>query len=114
MLAPALRVILETIHSAQGLEFPHVVLCGIWREGEDLEVNRKLVSVGMVRATDYLAVVTREGQPLVARPPDGDCLTSLPTAIPDRDRSVTNRGDDARSSPAALTLAVGPSVCIAA
>ena len=30
------------------------------------EVNRKLVYVGMTRATNYLAVVTREGQPLVA------------------------------------------------
>ena len=30
-------------------------------EGEDPEVNRKLAYVGMTRATDYLAVVTREG-----------------------------------------------------
>ena len=59
-------VILSTIHSAKGLEFPHVGLCGMWREGEDPEVNRKLVYVGMTRATNYLAVVTREGQPLVA------------------------------------------------
>jgi superfamily I DNA/RNA helicase len=59
-------VILSTIHSAKGLEFPHVVLCGIWREGEDPEVNRKLAYVGMTRATDSLAVVTREGHPLVA------------------------------------------------
>ena len=59
-------VILSTIHSAKGLEFPYVVLCGIWREGEDPEVNRKLAYVSMTRATDYLAVVTREGHPLVA------------------------------------------------
>ena len=52
--------------SPRSEEFPHVVLCGIWREGEDPEVNRKLAYVGMTRATDYLAVVTREGQPLVA------------------------------------------------
>lgn len=58
-------VVLSTIHSAKGIEFPYVVLCGIWREGNDAESNRKLGYVGMTRATDYLTVVTREGHPLV-------------------------------------------------
>jgi hypothetical protein len=59
-------VVLSTIHSAKGLEFPYVVLCGVWSEREELEVNRKLAYVGMTRATDHLAVISRGGHPLVA------------------------------------------------
>ncbi|HEY9869663.1 MAG TPA: 3'-5' exonuclease [Candidatus Obscuribacterales bacterium] len=58
-------VILTTIHSAKGLEFPHIALCGIWKEGQDTESNRKLAYVGMTRATKRLAVISREGHPLV-------------------------------------------------
>lgn len=59
-------VVLSTIQSAKGLEFPFVVLCGLWRDGDDAESNRKLAYVGMTRATAKLAVVTRQGHPLVA------------------------------------------------
>lgn len=58
-------VVLSTIHSAKGLEFPHVVLCGVWRSDQDIDDNRKLAYVGMTRATDHLAVVTRGGHPLL-------------------------------------------------
>jgi superfamily I DNA/RNA helicase len=58
-------ILLSTIHSAKGLEFPYVVLCGIWSDREEQEANRKLAYVGMTRATDHLAVVSRDGHPLV-------------------------------------------------
>lgn len=57
-------VVLSTVHSAKGIEFPYVVLCGLWRDEEDAEVLRKLAYVGMTRATHHLAVVSREGHPL--------------------------------------------------
>jgi hypothetical protein len=57
------RVVLSTIHSAKGLEFRHVVLCGYLddRPPEDAVVNRRLVYVGMTRATHEL-VLTASGQ----------------------------------------------------
>ncbi len=58
------EVVLSTIHSAKGLEFACVVLCGIWREDEDESVNRKLAYVGMTRARDHLAVVHPSDGPL--------------------------------------------------
>jgi superfamily I DNA/RNA helicase len=57
-------VVLSTIQSAKGLEFPRVVLCGIWDERDDEDVNRRLSYVGMTRATDELAVVSVDGNPL--------------------------------------------------
>jgi len=57
-------IILSTIHGAKGLEFPGVVLCGLWREDKDNESNRKLDYVGMTRATERLAVVSPEDFPL--------------------------------------------------
>ncbi len=59
------KIILSTIHSAKGLEYPYVILCGIWKEKQDIEQNRKLAYVGMTRATDRLTVITREGHDLV-------------------------------------------------
>ncbi|MFP8871441.1 MAG: 3'-5' exonuclease [Myxococcota bacterium] len=59
-------VILTTIHSSKGLEFPTVAVCGLWRESEDIEVNRKLVYVAMTRATNNLSVITTDGHPLVS------------------------------------------------
>lgn len=53
------HVLLCTVQSSKGLEFPRVVLCGTWWEGGDADVNRKLSYVAMTRATDYLVVVTR-------------------------------------------------------
>jgi superfamily I DNA/RNA helicase len=58
-------VILSTIHSAKGLEFPIVALCGLWRDDQDLESNRKLAYVGMTRATDRLVVIARDHTPLL-------------------------------------------------
>jgi len=57
-------VILSTIHSAKGLEFPCVVLCGIWRSKEDADANRKLAYVGMTRAREKLTVVSLRDHPL--------------------------------------------------
>lgn len=57
-------VVLSTIHSAKGLEFPYVVLCGIWRDDLDADRNRMLAYVGMTRARDKLAIVAIEGHPL--------------------------------------------------
>jgi ATP-dependent exoDNAse (exonuclease V) beta subunit len=59
-------VVLSTIYNAKGLEFPRVVLCGIWTEIEVEDVNRRLSYVGMTRATDELAVVSVDGNPLIA------------------------------------------------
>lgn len=58
-------VVLSTIHSAKGLEFPRVALCEISREDEDVESSRKLAYVGMTRATHELFVTTDAGNPLV-------------------------------------------------
>lgn len=58
-------VILSTIDSAKGLEFPYVVLCGLRRK-QDLDSNRRLAYVGMTRATDRLAVITARNDPFAA------------------------------------------------
>jgi hypothetical protein len=58
-------IIVSTVHSAKGLEFPYVVLCGLWRDNVDGEDNRRVAYVGMTRATEFLAVVSREGNPLI-------------------------------------------------
>jgi ATP-dependent exoDNAse (exonuclease V) beta subunit len=57
-------VLLASVHSAKGLEFPAVILCGLWRDEEDAESNRRLAYVGMTRAMDRLAVVTTADNPL--------------------------------------------------
>lgn len=51
-------IVVSTIHSAKGLEFPRVILCELGRDGDDLETQRKLAYVGMTRATEELFVVT--------------------------------------------------------
>src|SRR5690606_16221472 len=51
-------IVVSTIHSAKGLEFPRVILCELGRGGGDLETQRKLAYVGMTRATEELFVVT--------------------------------------------------------
>lgn len=58
-------IVLSPIHSSKGLEFADVVLCGVQRDSDPPEVNRKLAYVGMTRATTRLAVVTKGGYPLV-------------------------------------------------
>ena len=42
-----------------------MVLFGLWKEDMNQEENRKLVYVGMTRATDHLTVVTVRSNPLV-------------------------------------------------
>lgn len=56
------KIALSTIHSAKGLEFSHVVMCGYLdeRPAEDRQLNRRLVYVGMTRATHEL-VLTGSG-----------------------------------------------------
>ena len=52
------KVVLSTIHSAKGLEWRHVVLFAIFddRPESDRTVNRRLIYVGMTRATEELAI----------------------------------------------------------
>lgn len=61
--ADAEKVVLSTIHSAKGLEWRHVVLFAIFddRPEPDCGVSRRLIYVGMTRATEELAV-SRSGQ----------------------------------------------------
>lgn len=65
-------VVLSTIHSAKGLEFPCVVVCGIWRDDHDESRNRMLAYVGMTRAREKLAIVAIEGHPLTQSLRDAD------------------------------------------
>lgn len=65
LAATTSRVILSTVQSAKGLEFPNVILCGIWKRGSDKEQLRKLAYVGMTRATDHLMVISRDSHELV-------------------------------------------------
>lgn len=66
-------VVLTTIHSAKGLEFSRVVLCGLWNDREDGLTNRRSAYVGMTRAQDHLAVI---------HPEDGHLATDLQAALP--------------------------------
>jgi len=52
------KVVVSTIHSAKGLEWRHVVLFAIFddRPEFDRSVNRRLIYVGMTRATEELAI----------------------------------------------------------
>ncbi len=55
-------IVLSTIHSAKGLEFSTVVVCGLGGRG-DLVTARKLAYVGMTRAINELAVVVGADSP---------------------------------------------------
>lgn len=59
-------VILSTIHSAKGLEFPRVALCELGKESDEPDAARKLSYVGMTRATEELFVVTEESNRLAS------------------------------------------------
>ena len=50
-------LVLTTIDSAKGLEFPRVVLLGLERSGREQEDLRKLIYVGMTRAMERLTVL---------------------------------------------------------
>ena len=62
------KVLLSTIHSAKGLEFRHVVLCGYLddRPVADSFLNRRLIYVGMTRATHELVLTASGRHPYVA------------------------------------------------
>jgi hypothetical protein len=54
-------IIISTVHSAKGLEFPSVIMCGLAgssKKGADNTTIRKIAYVGFMRALDDLAVVT--------------------------------------------------------
>ena len=56
-------MIVSTIQSAKGLEFPDVVVCGLGAPDGDLTAARKLLYVGFTRAVDRLAVVVGADSP---------------------------------------------------
>ncbi|MEW6751172.1 MAG: 3'-5' exonuclease [Candidatus Latescibacterota bacterium] len=58
-------VVLCTVQSAKGVEFPKVVLCLLWKDDLEPAENRKLTYVGMTRASNELTVVTTRSNPLV-------------------------------------------------
>lgn len=62
------RITLSTIHSAKGLEWKHVFLCGYLddKPEKDLILNRRLVYVGMTRATDELVLTASGNHPYIA------------------------------------------------
>ena len=62
------KVTLSTIHSAKGLEWKHVFLCGYLddKPERDLILNRRLVYVGMTRATDELVLTVSGHHPYIA------------------------------------------------
>lgn len=62
------RVLLSTIHSAKGLEFRHVLLCGFLddRLVTDTFLNRRLIYVGMTRATHELVLTASGRHPYIA------------------------------------------------
>lgn len=43
-----------------------MIMCGVWREGNQVEANRKLAHVGMTRACERLAVIVSGDHPLIA------------------------------------------------
>jgi len=61
--ADATKVTVSTIHAAKGLEFKHVILCGYLDDQppERQVVNRRVIYVGMTRATHEL-VLTASGR----------------------------------------------------
>lgn len=62
------KVTLSTIHSAKGLEWKHVFLCGYLddKPETDLVLNRRLVYVGMTRASDELVLTASGNHPSIA------------------------------------------------
>ena len=57
------KVVFSTIHSAKGLEFSHVLMCGYLedRPSQRHVLNRRLIYVGMTRATQQL-ILTASGR----------------------------------------------------
>ena len=59
------NVILSTVHSLKGLEFPYVVMSGLLHPMMEHASNKKLAYVGMTRATTELTVVSARSNPMV-------------------------------------------------
>ena len=58
-------IVVSTIDSAKGLEFPMVVVCGLPKQNAPVDLGeRKRIYVGLTRATDHLAVVVRSKSPV--------------------------------------------------
>ena len=62
------KIVLSTIHSAKGLEFRHVILCGFLDDKPPAEsrVSRSLIYVGMTRATHELTLSASGKHPYLA------------------------------------------------
>lgn len=62
------KLVLSTIHSAKGLEFRHVILCGFLDDKPPAEsrVSRSLISVGMTRANHELTLSASGKHPYLA------------------------------------------------
>jgi hypothetical protein len=58
------RLVLSTVHSSKGLDFPAVVLAISGQEEEGLDEMRSLIYVGMTRAMQRLTVVVQREHPL--------------------------------------------------
>ena len=98
-------VILSTVHSAKGKEFPHVLLCGDWRydiekQNTTLEEQRRVFYVGMTRAQNTLAIYDRQetANPFIDDL-RGDCFiqrvetTTGEEKAPKRNYSLLSLGD---------------------
>ncbi len=59
------KVILSTIHSAKGLEFNNVVMCGLFKPNEANDYNKKLAYVGMTRASHNLMIICENKHELI-------------------------------------------------
>ena len=62
-------VLVGTVHSAKGLEFPHVIVAGgEWRKGsgqrDSEEAERRLYYVAMTRARETLTLLSRRDDPI--------------------------------------------------
>ena len=62
------RIVLSTIHSAKGFEFECVVLCGYLddKPPEQSHLSRRLIYVGMTRATSELVLTASGTHPYIA------------------------------------------------
>jgi len=57
-------IFLSTVHSAKGMEFPHVFVLGGWRCGnKEAEEERRACYVAMTRARETLCLFDRKDQP---------------------------------------------------
>lgn len=62
------KITLSTIHSAKGFEFKHVIMCGYLddKPPEQSVLNRRLIYVGMTRATHELVLTASGNHPYIA------------------------------------------------